>query len=339
MHGIVSVIIPVYNVEKYLHSCVSSICSQSYSCLEILLIDDGSTDSSGRICDDLASQDERIRVFHRQNEGVASARNFGLNVARGDWILLVDADDFVCLDLIESCLEALSRTGAELAVFQYQSVDADGNNHEYDGPLNQFDKEMTLSSVDALYRVINGPFEHYPWCCLSTRALYEEPMQVRYPENRDMEDEATEYKLHAAAASVVYIPKRLYNYRQHESSRMNCSKEISLASARATNAWEMYVFLDRYDLPTHLYQSLVRRTVEKEIGAYYGALRSGAGSLDTAYGYLRQIIRDHAIKPSDLSLGLGIRMLAMKCHCASALVALERFLGKRVKRREEYRRC
>lgn len=91
----ISVIVPVYNAEKYLRRCVGSILAQTFTDFELLLVDDGSTDASGAICDEYASADARVRVFHKPNGGVSSARNLGLDNARGEWIAFADADDYL----------------------------------------------------------------------------------------------------------------------------------------------------------------------------------------------------------------------------------------------------
>lgn len=106
MKGLISVIVPVYNTEKYLDRCIQSILSQTYSNIEILLIDDGSTDSSGAICDKYAEQDSRVRVFHKANGGVSSARNMGLDKAKGTWFTFVDSDDWIDMDMYEQMYNA-----------------------------------------------------------------------------------------------------------------------------------------------------------------------------------------------------------------------------------------
>ena len=95
----ISVIVPVYNVEKYLHRCVDSILAQTFNDFELLLIDDGSKDKSGAICDEYAAKDSRVRVFHKENGGVSSARNLGLENAKGDWIIFIDSDDWIADDM------------------------------------------------------------------------------------------------------------------------------------------------------------------------------------------------------------------------------------------------
>ena len=102
--NLISVIIPVYNVENYLDRCITSVINQTYKNLEILLVNDGSTDTSGEICDNYAQQDERIKVIHKKNGGLSSARNAGLDISKGDFIGFLDSDDFIALEYYEICL-------------------------------------------------------------------------------------------------------------------------------------------------------------------------------------------------------------------------------------------
>ena len=103
----ISVIVPVYNVENYIHHCVDSILSQSFSDFELLLIDDGSNDKSGLICDEYARKDSRIKVYHKENGGVSSARNLGIEKANGEWICFIDADDYVRQDFFSDIQQYL----------------------------------------------------------------------------------------------------------------------------------------------------------------------------------------------------------------------------------------
>lgn len=113
---LVSVIVPVYNVEKYLNECVESICRQSYKNLEILLIDDGSTDNSGHICDNLSFSDKRISVYHKENEGLGFTRNYGLKKAKGKYIMFVDSDDYIHIDSVKNMLITAEKECAQLVI-------------------------------------------------------------------------------------------------------------------------------------------------------------------------------------------------------------------------------
>lgn len=120
----ISVIVPVYNVEKYLHRCIDSILAQTYSDFELLLIDDGSKDSSGEICDEYAAKDSRVRVFHKENGGVSSARNLGLENAKGEYVTFCDSDDYVGEDWLDSYREVMHEN-VDLAIQGYYIIDKD----------------------------------------------------------------------------------------------------------------------------------------------------------------------------------------------------------------------
>ena len=117
----ISVIVPVYNVEKYLSRCIDSILSQTFTDFELLLIDDGSADSSGKICDEFAMKDERIRVFHKENGGVASARQLGVDEAKGLYSIHADGDDWVEPNMLERMYLKITETGADMVITDYFS--------------------------------------------------------------------------------------------------------------------------------------------------------------------------------------------------------------------------
>ena len=119
----ISIIVPVYNAEKYLHRCIESILAQTFKDFELLLIDDGSKDSSGYICDEYAEKDERVRVLHKVNGGVSSARNLGLNNARGEWGTFADSDDEVCEDWLSTFVDNLDGYDAVVTGFFFVTSD------------------------------------------------------------------------------------------------------------------------------------------------------------------------------------------------------------------------
>ncbi len=123
----ISIIVPVYKVEKYLPKCIDSLIKQTYQYIEIILVDDGSPDGCGQICDDYAKKDDRIMVVHQSNSGVSVARNAGLNIARGEYIGFVDPDDWVASDMYEGMLDAIDKNQVDLAICGYDYYDEDGN--------------------------------------------------------------------------------------------------------------------------------------------------------------------------------------------------------------------
>ena len=123
----VTVAVPVYNVEKYLEKCAGSILSQTERDLELLFIDDGSTDGSGALCDKLCERDPRVRVIHQENRGLGGARNTGIENTRGQWIIFPDSDDWLEPETVERALKAAEDTEADMAVFAFRSVEENGN--------------------------------------------------------------------------------------------------------------------------------------------------------------------------------------------------------------------
>ncbi|MBQ9591130.1 MAG: glycosyltransferase family 2 protein [Butyrivibrio sp.] len=121
--GIVSIVLPVYNVEKYLNRCMESVVNQSYPYLEIIMVDDGSTDSSGKMCDDWAKKDKRVKVIHKKNAGLGLARNTGIENAMGEYICFFDSDDYIEHETIEHLYNAAQKTSAEIVTFGFKTVD------------------------------------------------------------------------------------------------------------------------------------------------------------------------------------------------------------------------
>ena len=132
----VSVIVPIYKIPEYLSCCIDSILAQTYPDFELILVDDGSPDDCGRICDDYAKRDNRIKVVHKVNGGLTSARNAGLEVAKGEWIMHVDGDDWIEPDMIESLIEAAQITGADMVIGDFVKY----------GPSAGYNKLPTWSS-------------------------------------------------------------------------------------------------------------------------------------------------------------------------------------------------
>ena len=124
----VSVVVPIYNVEDYLDKCVETIVNQTYKNLEIILVDDGAKDNSGPLCDKWAAKDSRIKVVHKENGGLSSARNTGMEVATGDYIMFEDSDDWLELELIEKCVDRITKDNSELVIFGYKKVNEQGAN-------------------------------------------------------------------------------------------------------------------------------------------------------------------------------------------------------------------
>lgn len=206
----VSVVIPVFDSEQYLSECLDSVVSQSYDDISIILIDDGSCDSSGDICDRYASSDTRIRVIHTENLGVSAARNTGIAESRGEYICFIDSDDYVSPDYVEYLLKLITDKQADISVCQR----ADSKSKLKENKLLTDNR----SCIQAL--IGSGEIDSVVWGKLYKRALFE---GVLFPAGKRYEDEFTIYKLIAKASRIAIGCESKYIYRKNENSFMNRS--------------------------------------------------------------------------------------------------------------------
>lgn len=207
----ISVIVPIYKVEQYLPKCIESIMDQTYRDLDIILINDGSPDRCGQICDYYSGLDKRIRVFHNKNKGLSAARNFGIEIAMStssDYIAFVDSDDWLEPDMYETLLTVAHKSNAKVVVC--------GRFTEFkDKTVKRFQKEILFSGKEALKSHICGYIRAGVWDKLWKKELFK---NVRFPEGRVYEDIATVYKLFLNADNVACVPTPLYHYVKRSDS-------------------------------------------------------------------------------------------------------------------------
>lgn len=207
METLISVIIPVYNVEKYLKRCVDGILGQTYRNLEIILVDDESPDGCGALCDAYARQDERVRVIHQKNAGLSGARNAGIDISRGDYLVFVDSDDYVTDDFIARLYEALISTGSDLAQCKWKYVKGGAvpDPEKDTGKVECF----TGTEMMANLYIPDGAYFVVAWNKLYKRELFD---GIRYPLGRIHEDEATTYKIYDRISRAAVVDSCMYGY-------------------------------------------------------------------------------------------------------------------------------
>lgn len=216
MNDLISIVLPIYNVEKYLKKCIETILNQTYDNIEILLVDDGSTDHSGEICDEFEKKDKRIKVIHKTNGGLSDARNTGLKHAKGKYISFIDSDDYVSEKYVEELYTLLKTNNAQIAVCNFQRVKEDGQVVSTEDIQSE-----TLSSKEALEKLNDRKF--YPTSIVAWNKLYDIKLfdDILYPLGKLHEDEYTTYKLYYKAKKVVITSNVLYYYRTVQTSIMN----------------------------------------------------------------------------------------------------------------------
>lgn len=238
MEPLISVIVPVYGVEAYLPKCVDSIIGQTYRNLEIILVDDGSPDNCGRICDDYAAKDPRIRVIHQKNGGLSAARNAGIAAAEGEYISLIDSDDYISPHMYARMYAAIRENGAELCICGMRWVNGDGSLYAGMEPCRVRDEVLTKEAAFRKLRGKNGAYYVTAVNKLYHKSLFD---TVAFPVGRIHEDEFTVHLFMAQCERIACVGQALYFYVQRSGSITNSRYTIrKLDGVRAM--WARYRF-------------------------------------------------------------------------------------------------
>lgn len=245
MNELISVVVPVYNVEKYLHQSIESIINQTYKNLQIILVDDGSTDNSGKICDEYAEKDSRITVIHQDNKGAGAAKNTGLDLVEGEYLSLIDSDDYIEPEFYEKMLSAMKKNNSDVVQCLFANVFV---NNRYIRNYNFPSKsDRKLRTKKYLFEML------YDWkYAIFANKLFKSSLlkDIRFPVGRKIDDEFFTYKLICNAKKVVNINDCLYNYRMRKTSVMNDNSEYKLILDRID------CFKDRYEYVSAKYSGL-----------------------------------------------------------------------------------
>lgn len=251
---LISVVVPVYNVEKYLNKCLDSIIGQTYRNLEIILVDDGSTDDSGAICDVYREKDARVRVVHQKNQGLSGARNTGINIANGELLGFVDSDDYIIENMYERLLEVLLKNDAQISICDCECIMEAGeeiSHQEYPKLVTEvLNKEQAFQRLDGF----SYPYWKYvtAWNKLYRKHLFDE---LRYPVGKKNEDEFIAHILISKAERLAVISEPLYMYVQRADSIMGGSQKKKHMDA-------VYALKERCDFFLELnYKKLYKATL------------------------------------------------------------------------------
>ena len=209
---LVSVVIPVYNVEKYLDSCIASLKKQTYQNIEVLLVDDGSTDGSAKICDAAAAEDSRFHVIHKENSGVSDARNMGLEQIHGQYVSFLDSDDIYAPYNIECLLDAILQCDADIAVGEFLPFQDEITFERFFG-----NKPCIISGREAVGRMIGK--EHIRYAVVNNKIFKADLIRnFRFLSGKIHEDEEFMYRILYSAGKVVTVHQVVYGYRSRPGS-------------------------------------------------------------------------------------------------------------------------
>lgn len=220
----ISIIIPVYNVEKYLTKCLDSCFIQKRCDLEVLAVNDGSTDASGALLDEYAQKESRLRVFHQQNAGVVTARNLGIKKAKGEWLAFVDSDDFLEVNAIELLYDAAIKSKADIAVAKYRNVSENG----IFGSANRISNIDSLGQKELAQLLLEEKLAFSLCAKLFQRTLFNSV--ITDTSLKLGEDAYVTLQLFANAQKTVVVDAVVYNYLQRSSSATHCPSVLAINS-------------------------------------------------------------------------------------------------------------
>ena len=299
MNPLISLIIPVYNVEKYLDKCMESVLAQTYDNFEVILVDDGSTDSSGKMCDEYAKKDRRVRVFHQKNSGVCRARNLGIDNARGDFISFIDADDWIDEKYLEILVKTQAEKDYDFTLCEFTNVDEETGKAErmisYDAQCEYFDDDIKQyvtpkTLVNPKKQMIGNPY-----CKLFRKRIIEDN-NLKYCEEIHLhEDRMFNYEYCQHIKSFAYMSKSIYTRRVRHDSAMNIYREDTLAEyqkickefMRILNAYSDFGFSEKMyceiiavsdALPRYVCNRMNRKKHRARWKEYYDFLNSQPAS-------------------------------------------------------------
>lgn len=244
MDTLISVVIPVYNVEKYLSQCIESVISQTYKCFEIILIDDGSKDDSGKICDEYAQKDNRIKVIHKKNEGVSAARNDGIDISSGELMYFLDADDWIEPTLFEEAVEKYNEKNVDAVFFDY--VAEYSNKKVIEKSLMISDEYVVNTDNIEIIKSItrNG----YIWNLLFKSSIIK-ANKIRLKNGLVLlEDMLFKFTCLSFIKTYSYIGKVFYHYRQLNSSAIHSSRKDYSIILKEIHR-EMYLQIEKEKYP------------------------------------------------------------------------------------------
>lgn len=303
----ITVGVAVYNVEKYLSICIDSLVNQTFSNIEIILVDDGSTDSSGRICDEYASKDSRIRVIHKKNGGLGTARQAALENANGDYLYVCDADDWVETTILEKLYNRAKETGADIEMCDYISEYGDGKK-----TFSCYGKKVSKNQSTIIYDTLNDHFPSSVWSRLFKRSIFQDN-NISWEAGINMgEDFLIFLKVLQVPVVIDYLPEPLYHYRRMPG-------ESSLTNKVTLSSYNQMLYIQRWIESNYNNSSFTKGINHYLINIAFAGLRVEEG-MSAAY------YRKTSTKK------ISVKSLINDCTLKSIIILWTKLLGYRAGR-------
>lgn len=249
----VSIIVPVYQVEKYIRQCVDSILAQTFTDFELILVDDGSKDRSGQICDEYAAMDRRVKVIHKENGGAADTRNRGMDQAVGNYVMFVDSDDYIAPSMLEYLYKNMLNENADIAACNYLYFFE--NDRKKDFATNVKSEVLTGSEI-FYYRKNERNYGF--WTVVWNKLMKRETVgKVRFRSGKYYEDEFWANEIYQMDIKIVTIPECLYYYRQHGNSTMRQKKIARSLDLIEAYQERIYIYLKEQKYSEQAYRVLI----------------------------------------------------------------------------------
>ncbi len=288
---LISIIVPVYNVEKYLEKCITSILNQTYKNLQIILVDDGSQDKSGQICDKYKLQDNRIEVIHKKNGGLSDARNIGIEKARGKYIGFVDSDDYISKTMYEDMYKIIQEREGDVCISNLYIVN---ENKEIlkniDNGIEEYNKIQILREI-----LLDKNIQSYAWNKLYKKSLFK---NIRYPIGKKYEDIGTTFYILEKCKKILVIGKPEYYYINRQGSIVNNINEqtildyIDIISERYDYVKDKYKQLEKYN-KYYLAKTLI--TAYNDISNFEKISKKLNNKINNLYNKVKMITEENKI--------------------------------------------
>ena len=308
---LISVIIPVYNVKSYLKEALDSVLNQTYRNLEIIIVDDGSTDGSGRICDVYAQKDARIKVIHQENMGLSAARNAGLEIMRGELVAFLDSDDAYCSNMICSMHTAMKKYGAEMVCCKYgeYKTTAKMNPKEMSKfKINSYSAEGLYSNKEALVAQTERKISNFAWDKLYKAELFR---NIRYPVGKTYEDRAVILPLIEATRRVYVMNKYLVMYRKRPGSiTVTMTPRVVYDQMYVNKEYIQYIqkHIPEYFSEKHL-KHVMKDWYNRLLGFYFRLLNKGVTQQASVMRELSKELNEYKGKLDHNDYDMKLRML------------------------------